>query len=455
MDILHKRLSKDMLCDLELIKQQVIKIHKDRVLIDFTDHGIKHSERMIELLILLCKDNVFRNRKTKGNINDIEIFVLLSAIYMHDIGMQISEEKVLEDFAKEKGLSYKKEKKEEFIRKYHHLLSGYWIECNLKRNKKLPQVYFGEKELGKYIQLIVESHGIDFLEDDRYHQEYSYKGKSIRLRILSILLSLGDSLDCDCRRIDFDKMKYTEIDFYSQLHWLKHYYVNSIMIENSIVKVFYSFPKLKEHEKQLYKMYFSHLNTYWMKHNKEKFLDCLSVFDFVFEIQEFYEENELKEKVSEKGYLEIEEELVDQIDHNRYIEDDMSVIVPNFRIAIGILKKDAQVLLVKRREQEGNLLWQFPAGIIKPKETAEEKMVREFQEETGVTVKVERLLGKRIHPDTKAICYYFVLKYIEGEAINGDERENMEVKWVSVDAYKGLVTSDLYSKIETYLSSNA
>lgn len=445
------RSNKKLFDYLELIKKKAEDVHKDRVLIDFTDHGIAHSERMINMLDSLGKNSIFNNKKTPS-INETEAFILLAAIYLHDIGMQISEESKLEGFAKEKGIKYNKSDKNEFVRKNHHLLSGYWIECNIKSVDELPKVYVGDGELGKLVQLVVESHGIDFIHKEEYDKEFFYKGQEIRLKILCILLSLADALDCDCRRVDIEKVMYTEIDDFSQIHWWKHYYVNSVSIRNNIVEIYYCFPKAGEHEKQIYKYFFSHQSTFWIKKNKEEYSKYLSEFGIVFDIREHFIESETKKELSKKMYVKVEDKLVDILDN--FYSDNAPISVANFRVTIGILKKDGQVLLVKRKKPEGTLIWQFPAGIIKPAEKAEERVVKEFLGETGITVEVEQLLGKRIHPNTKAVSYYFSLRYIAGDARNGDMDENDEVKWVPIEDYKGLITSDLYINIEKYLADN-
>lgn len=51
------------------------------------------------------------------------------------------------------------------------------------------------------------------------------------------------------------------------------------------------------------------------------------------------------------------------------------------------------MLLIRRCIAEGTLSWQFPAGKVEPRETAEQAAVREAHEEAGVVVRAVRILG--------------------------------------------------------------
>lgn len=132
-----------------------------------------------------------------------------------------------------------------------------------------------------------------------------------------------------------------------------------------------------------------------------------------------------------------------------------SIEVSSMCIAIGILIIDSSVLLVRRKKKENLLEWQFPAGIIKPSEKPAERMAEEFQDETGISVEVDKFIGTRIHPNTKALCFYYLLKYVSGSLINGDEEENSEAKWIPVSQYKEYIASDIYYKIELYLKERS
>lgn len=63
--------------------------------------------------------------------------------------------------------------------------------------------------------------------------------------------------------------------------------------------------------------------------------------------------------------------------------------VPHFEIAIGVCRKGGSVL-VSRRKENGLLggLWEFPGGKIEAGESPETALVREFEEEVGIRVRV-------------------------------------------------------------------
>ncbi|MFH0243075.1 NUDIX domain-containing protein [Streptomyces sp. HK10] len=101
------------------------------------------------------------------------------------------------------------------------------------------------------------------------------------------------------------------------------------------------------------------------------------------------------------------------------------------RVAIAVVIRDSDVLLVCRRDDDAaGITWQFPAGVIKPGARAETITVRETLDETGVHCAVRRHLGNRVHPVTGVLCEYFLCEYLAGEATNSDAAENIDVMWV-------------------------
>lgn len=105
------------------------------------------------------------------------------------------------------------------------------------------------------------------------------------------------------------------------------------------------------------------------------------------------------------------------------------------RVAIAVVVKDSDVLLVCRRgEDGGGISWQFPAGMVKPGVPPEIVGVRETLGETGVHCAVVRRLGSRIHPTTNVLCDYLLCDYLAGDAQNMDVVENVSVVWVDKKA---------------------
>jgi 8-oxo-dGTP diphosphatase len=99
------------------------------------------------------------------------------------------------------------------------------------------------------------------------------------------------------------------------------------------------------------------------------------------------------------------------------------------RVAIAVVLRGDDVLLVCRRG-DGELRWQFPAGMVKPGATAETVAVQETHGETGVHCTVRQQLGERVHPVTGVVASYFLADHLAGEATNRDPLENVDVAFV-------------------------
>jgi 8-oxo-dGTP pyrophosphatase MutT (NUDIX family) len=100
-------------------------------------------------------------------------------------------------------------------------------------------------------------------------------------------------------------------------------------------------------------------------------------------------------------------------------------------VAIAIVVTEAAVLLVCRRDPDpSGITWQFPAGIVKPGNSASTTAVRETLAETGIHCLVRSSLGNRIHPLTGVRCEYYLCDYLAGDVENRDTSENVSAIWV-------------------------
>ena len=96
----------------------------------------------------------------------------------------------------------------------------------------------------------------------------------------------------------------------------------------------------------------------------------------------------------------------------------------------GVCLKDGKVLLARHTYGSGKGRLIIPGGYLRFGETPEEALIREYQEETGITVRAGRLLGIRFN--TKDWYAVFIAEYVEGEA-RSDGDENSEVVWMDIE----------------------
>jgi 8-oxo-dGTP pyrophosphatase MutT (NUDIX family) len=108
-----------------------------------------------------------------------------------------------------------------------------------------------------------------------------------------------------------------------------------------------------------------------------------------------------------------------------------------------------QQVLVGKRADNGR--WRLPAGVLEPGEQPAQTVVREVLEETGVQVRVDRLIKVETlpmitYPNGDQVQYLscvFRAHYLSGEAHVADD-ESTEVGWCDLDQAPDLLPeSDL------------
>jgi mutator protein MutT len=65
----------------------------------------------------------------------------------------------------------------------------------------------------------------------------------------------------------------------------------------------------------------------------------------------------------------------------------------------GIIRKKGKILIAQRKKEswmEPNK-WEFPGGKVEPDESYEDCLIREIQEELGITISIERLFMETSH----------------------------------------------------------
>jgi len=199
-----------------------------RIIKDFTDHGTAHSERLV----------VFSNKILLSNpairLSDFEKYLLLSAIYLHDIGMQcdvIKFPQILER-AKELGakiqVDFSSPTSSEFnfeeqkaIRENHHYLSAAWIDYANKT---------GDTTIGPAIKDIPPNLVDDLIDICKFHSKVPISDCPIpfnyypneKKQFIAAILRFADELDIDKTRVNFDAIKNFRLSPQNSLYWYIH-----------------------------------------------------------------------------------------------------------------------------------------------------------------------------------------------------------------------------------------
>ncbi|SHK13532.1 NUDIX domain-containing protein [Desulforamulus aeronauticus] len=109
-------------------------------------------------------------------------------------------------------------------------------------------------------------------------------------------------------------------------------------------------------------------------------------------------------------------------------------------VAIVIFNKEGEVLLQKRADVN---LWGIPSGHVEPGETVKNAAIREILEETGLQVKILRLIGVYSDPSSQVFQYpdgrvtHFVTCCFQAKVIGGElsviSSETLDLRYFPCD----------------------
>jgi len=215
----------------------------------FTDHGIGHTNRIIEKIELLISSYGIQ-------LNRYESFIILSSTWLHDIGMFLG------------GLP---DENPILIRDVHAERSVEQIQLLMD----LGLLQLEEENL--IIKDIVRAHSHSFEINDLTENERIF-GNDIRVKFLAAILRLADSCDCDRRRtpISVYKLYFQYIPKISIEHWTRLFSITDInfdRLRSSIVMHINFSDEIQEKIQQ-------HILSYYLQKELESELN--SVYNILY-----------------------------------------------------------------------------------------------------------------------------------------------------------------------------
>ncbi len=105
---------------------------------------------------------------------------------------------------------------------------------------------------------------------------------------------------------------------------------------------------------------------------------------------------------------------------------------PHLAPAIIVLVARGREMLLARARRFHSVMYSTLAGFVEAGETLEEAVVREVQEETGITVGEITYFGSQPWPFPHSLMIGFTANYADGE-IGVNDEENIDVGWFTAD----------------------
>jgi hypothetical protein len=190
----------------------------------YTSHDRTHKAKVLEICEWIAGPQLL------GQLNAPELFVLFSAIYLHDVGMALEPGEKAEiesspeymQFEETSGLT-SVEALAEWVRRLHHKRSADLIR---RTHNDATGVAIRDTALAHATALICESHGESDLEDfEKYDPFFAYgtSATSICLPLLCVLLRLGDILHITADRTPLAILPLISLtNKRSKAEWEKH-----------------------------------------------------------------------------------------------------------------------------------------------------------------------------------------------------------------------------------------
>jgi ADP-ribose pyrophosphatase YjhB (NUDIX family) len=107
-------------------------------------------------------------------------------------------------------------------------------------------------------------------------------------------------------------------------------------------------------------------------------------------------------------------------------------------VAAALVPKGGELLLIRRNNEPGRGLWALPGGYVERGEPVEAAVAREVQEETGLTVQVQGLVGLYSEAKNPLVLAAYAAEAAGGVLLQEPTREVQEVAFFPRDAFPSM-----------------
>ncbi|MEX1113483.1 MAG: NUDIX hydrolase [Patescibacteria group bacterium] len=123
-------------------------------------------------------------------------------------------------------------------------------------------------------------------------------------------------------------------------------------------------------------------------------------------------------------------------------------------VAGAIIRQDGKYLVLKRNIEPSKGKWEIPGGFINAGETAEEAVIRELREETGLEVRIIRYIGSfaSVYGDTgtRTVSTAYLVEPAGGTfALSGESQEH---RWVGLDEFPEMAHADDQQAVDAFVA---
>jgi len=130
------------------------------------------------------------------------------------------------------------------------------------------------------------------------------------------------------------------------------------------------------------------------------------------------------------------------------------IVRPRFRVAVAAMIFDERGRVLLFRHTYRKFEWGIPAGSLEHREQSEHAVVREFREETGMQVEVQKLLLAESSKDDHHISLIYLCRISSGEF--RESNEICEMRYFALDDLPARMLSaekDLVRRVADMLNS--